>query len=122
METMLDRLRELVQTETVIGKPVEAGNVTLIPISRVSIGFGGGGGGDRKNAGGGGGVRVEPIGFVIITDGKAQILPVKAEDPALYKLVDILPDVWDTVRSFMGKESDEDASNTDEPSAEESTE
>lgn len=102
---MLTRLRELVQTDTVIGKPVETGEVTLIPISRVSLGFGGGGGGERNSAGGAGGVRVEPLGFVVITKGKAQILPIKSEDPALYKLVDVLPDMWDTVRSFMDKSS-----------------
>jgi uncharacterized spore protein YtfJ len=117
METMLTRLRELVQTETVIGKPVVAGDVTLIPISRVSLGFGGGGGGDNKAAGGAGGVRVEPIGFVVVTEGKAHILPLKSEDPALYRLVDILPDVWDTVKSFVDRHPDEDESDDDKPSS-----
>jgi uncharacterized spore protein YtfJ len=117
METMLIRLRELVQTETVIGDPVVVGDITLIPISRISLGFGGGGGGDRKNAGGAGGVRVEPVGFVVISEGKAQILPIKSEDPALYKIVDILPDMWDTVRSFM-KRSEKDSPSSDKSETE----
>jgi uncharacterized spore protein YtfJ len=110
METLLSRLRELVHTDTVIGKPIEADGITLIPISRVSIGFGAGGGGEKSsNQGGAGGVRVEPVGFVVISEGKAQLMPMKPEEPALYKLVDILPDVWDTVRSFLDGKKNEDA-------------
>lgn len=107
MQVLLDRLHDLVQTETVIGKPIVAGGVTLIPISRVSIGFGAGESakGDHSNQGGAGGLRVEPLGFVVVADGKAQILPVKAGEPALYRLVDMLPDVWETVRSFLQKDS-----------------
>ena len=106
MGILLDRLRELARTETVVGKPIEAGGVTLIPISRVSIGFGAGGTakGGGKSEGGAGGVRVELLGFVVVADGRAQILPVKGGEPALYRLVDLLPDVWETVRSFLQKD------------------
>jgi len=106
MQILLDRLHDLVQTETVVGKPIQAGGVTLIPISRVSVGFGAGGStkGDGKNQGAAGGVRVEPLGFVVVADGKAQILPVKASEPILYRLVDLLPEVWETVRSFLQKD------------------
>ena len=111
MQILLDRLRDLVQTDTVIGKPIEAGGITLIPISRISVGFGAGGStkGGGSSQGGAGGVKVEPLGFVVIAGGKAQILPVRADEPAFYKLVDLLPDVWDTVRSFLDKGKAKDA-------------
>jgi len=115
MQTLLDHLRELVQTDTVIGKPIEAGGVTLIPVSRISVGFGAGGSvrGGGNNQGGAGGVKVEPLGFVVVSEGKAQILPIKPEEPALYKLVDLLPDVWDTVRSFLkDKKQEQDPDGT----------
>jgi len=107
METLLTRLREMVQTEMVVGKPIVAGGMTLIPISRISLGFGAGGSdkAGRNNRGGGAGVRVEPLGFVVISDGKAQILPVKGEEAALSRIMDVLPDMWDTVRSFLGAKS-----------------
>jgi uncharacterized spore protein YtfJ len=103
METLLTRLRDLVKTETVVGEPIVAGDVTLIPISRISIGFGAGGNesSGKGNQGGAAGIKVEPQGFVVISEGKAQILPLKGEEPALYKLVDVLPDIWETVRSFL---------------------
>jgi len=108
MQVLLDRLRDLAQTDTVVGKPIIAGGVTLIPVSRVSIGFGAGGSakGGADSQGGAGGIRVEPVGFVVISRGKAQILPVKAGEPALYRLVDLLPDVWETVRSFLSGEKE----------------
>ena len=111
MQTLLERLRDLVQTETVIGKPIEAGGVIIIPVSRVSVGFGAGGNmnaqdaaaGAMKGGGGGGGVRVEPLGFVVISNGKAEVLPMKPDEPAINKIVDMVPGIWDSVRSMLDK-------------------
>ncbi|OQB40804.1 MAG: putative spore protein YtfJ [Candidatus Latescibacteria bacterium ADurb.Bin168] len=110
MQTLLERLRDLVRTETVIGKPIEAGGVIIIPVSRISVGFGAGGNmntqsaaGGLKGGGGGGGVRVEPLGFVVVSDGKAEVLPMKPDEPAINKIVDMLPGIWDSVRSMLDK-------------------
>ena len=114
METLLTRLRDLVKTETVVGEPIHAGGVVLIPISRISLGFGAGGSeqGGKGNQGGAAGIKVEPLGFVVVSEGKAQILPLKGEEPALYKLVDLLPDMWDTVRSFFDGKKDGESTDT----------
>ncbi len=111
MQTLLERLRDLVQTETVIGKPIEAGGVIIIPVSRISVGFGAGGNmntqgtpaGGLKGGGGGGGVRVEPLGFVVVSDGKAEVLPMKPDEPAINKIVDMLPGIWESLRSMLNK-------------------
>ena len=42
-ETLLEKLRFITQAETVIGKPIQAGESTVVPVSRVSVGFGFGG-------------------------------------------------------------------------------
>ncbi len=74
LETILEKLRSLASTETVIGEPVELGDVTLMPVIKMSIGFGAGGGegtlvedksGKGSGGGGGGGAQVTPIGFLI---------------------------------------------------------
>jgi uncharacterized spore protein YtfJ len=39
IKTALDQIKYIAKTETVIGEPIHAGGVTLIPVSRVSIGF-----------------------------------------------------------------------------------
>ena len=75
LETILDKLRNLASTETVIGDPVEIGNMTILPVIKISVGFAAGGGEgsmeETKNAkgtggGGGGGASVNPVGFIVI--------------------------------------------------------
>ena len=44
IERVLGELHRIVQTETVIGTPVQAGDLTIIPVSKISFGFGAGGG------------------------------------------------------------------------------
>ena len=69
IKTALDQLQYIAKTETVVGEPIKAGEVTLIPVSKVSIGFAAGGGGGKETqagsgAGTGGGVNVTPIAFI----------------------------------------------------------
>ena len=45
MRTAMEKVHEMVDTKSIVGEPiVTADGVTLIPISRVSVGFGSGGG------------------------------------------------------------------------------
>ena len=63
---LLEKLKGIAQTDTVVGQPIVADGVTLIPVSRVSVGFGlGGVGGKGEAAGSGGGLTVEPIAFPV---------------------------------------------------------
>ena len=81
MQESMAKVREMVDTNTIVGQPIETPDgVTLIPISRVSIGFGGGGTAfgakkaepdDPKNLGTaiGAGVKIDPVAFLIVKDG-----------------------------------------------------
>ena len=42
VDTMLDRLKKIVETDTVVGKPIQSDNTTVIPITKISLGFGAG--------------------------------------------------------------------------------
>ena len=45
MQTAMEKVREMVDTNTIVGQPITTPDgVTLIPISKVSFGFGGAGG------------------------------------------------------------------------------
>lgn len=77
IKTLLDEFRSIAKTETIIGKEFQAGEFTLIPISRVSLGIGAGGGSGGIKAeskgeggGGGGGIRIDPIAFIAIKGGE----------------------------------------------------
>jgi len=76
IKTLLDEFKSIARTETIIGKEFQAGEFTLIPVSRVSLGIGAGGGsGDMKaqskgeGGAGGGGIRIEPIAFISVRGG-----------------------------------------------------
>ena len=67
METTMTKIREMVDSNSVIGEPITTPDgVTLIPVSRVSLGFGSGGGtygqtSERFGGGGGAGVKIDPV-------------------------------------------------------------
>lgn len=69
---LMDELKTVARTETILGQEIKVGEFTLIPVSRISLGVGAGGckGTDNKKegegGGGGGGVMITPIAFIVI--------------------------------------------------------
>ena len=111
MRNAMEKVREMVDTNTIVGQPITTPDgVTLIPISKVSFGFGSGGGAygkaPKENFGGGAGaaVKIDPVAFLIIKDGITRVLPV-AVPPAstVDRIVDMVPDVMDKVEKFFDK-------------------
>ena len=123
IERVMGELHHLVQTRTVVGEPLQAGNVTLIPVSKISFGFGAGGGQEGKfKSGTGGGATVEPLGFVVIDEeGKVQFLPLREKEASWGQLVELMPDAIAKVKSFVGKAKKEDSETAEEPTEEESS-
>ena len=111
MGAAMDKVRAMVDTNTIVGQPITTPDgVTLIPISKVSFGFGSGGGDYGKPAkdgfGGGAaaGVKIDPVAFLIIKDGTTRVLPV-AVPPAttVDRIVDMAPDILDKVEKYFDK-------------------
>ncbi|HID11156.1 MAG TPA: hypothetical protein EYP17_07630 [Candidatus Latescibacteria bacterium] len=99
---LMDKLSQIAQTRTVVGDAIQVEEVTLLPISKVSIGFGAGGGGEQAKHGGsgmGGGISIEPIAFVAIVKGKPHLLPLKKEREGMGwgRLLEMAPDLADKV-------------------------
>ncbi len=111
VKNVLEQMRQIVKTETVVGQPIEAGNSTIIPVSKVSFGFGGGGGSgksDKKDSGDGsgmaGGANIEPVAFIVITDGKSQLLSLKEKGGITPgKVIDLIPEIIEQVKGFKDK-------------------
>lgn len=114
METSMDKIRQMVDSNTIVGEPITTPDgVTLIPVSRLSFGFGCGGGDYGKQAtqmgaGAGAGVRVEPMAFLVVKDGVTRMLPVAA--PAITtvdRAIELVPQVLDRVESFIDRKKAE---------------
>ena len=119
LQDSMAKVREMVDTNTIVGQPIQTPDgVTLIPISRVSFGFGGGGTafGNKKepaadpNLGSamGAGAKVEPAAFLIVKEGRVRVMPVAV--PAVTtvdRIVEMVPDVVDKVSGFIKKKTEE---------------
>ena len=109
MEASMSKIRDMVDSNTIIGEPIQTPDgVTLIPVSRLSFGFGCGGGDYGKQApkfgGGTAGVKVEPVAFLVVKDGVTRVMPVAL--PAVGtvdRVIDLVPQVMDRVENFIDK-------------------
>lgn len=111
MQTAMEKVREMVDTNTIVGQPITTPDgVTLIPISKVSLGFGGAGGDygktQPKDFGGGSaaGVKIDPVAFLVIRDGITRVLPVAVPPVStLDRVVEMVPDLMDKVEKYFDK-------------------
>lgn len=121
LENTIAKIRQMVDVNSVIGTPITtADGVTIIPVSKVSVGFGGGGSDYvSKNAnkqenpfggGAGGGVSVTPIVFLIVKEGNVRMLPVATPaNTTADRLVEMIPDTLDKVSAFIDSHSKKNA-------------
>jgi uncharacterized spore protein YtfJ len=113
MKSLLEQLKIIATTETIVGEPFKAGEISIIPVSRVSMGIGVGGGGQSQQGegvGGGGGVKVEPIAFLVVKDHSVSLLNVgrgKGLDALYEKIPDLIDKVVENISEKMGKKKDE---------------
>ena len=70
-QAMTERLAKKLHVKNIVGDPVKVGDMTIIPIIMIDIGYGGGEGGPPGGQQMGGGFymsgEAKPLGFVIIT-------------------------------------------------------
>ncbi len=81
VSALAERLGAAARVNAVFGEPVERDGVTVIPVARVSWGFGGGGGGgegEDEGHGGGGGATASAQGFIEIEGGHARYRPIRS--------------------------------------------
>lgn len=108
MDTTIDRLRTMVDANTIIGTPIEAGGITIIPVSKVSYGLATGGsdipnktGKDAFGGGGGAGVSVTPVAFIAIKDGNAKLLQIYSEASSVDRVIQMAPDLFDRIKDLF---------------------
>ncbi len=109
--TTIDKLRNLVDVSTIIGDPIEAGGVTIIPVSKVTYGFASGGSDfpSKTNAeifggGGGAGITIVPIAFIVIREGDVTIKHITAsEGGQAERIIGMVPDVVDKLSTVINK-------------------
>lgn len=116
VRTAIEKIKEVVDVETVVGKPITAPNGTIIiPVSKISVGFGSGGSDlptkqakDLFGGGMGGGVSISPLAFItIMPDGSVKLLQMTINAPKENAALAMIPDVVDKITGFLEKNKKE---------------
>ena len=103
MSVSVDKIRELVDANTVVGTPIQMGDgITLIPVSKISYGFASGGSdlptqkaGDLFGGGAGAGIHITPVAFLTVKNGEINLLPVVSKPDSMDRLLSMIPDAVD---------------------------
>ena len=122
LESTIQKIKEMVDVNSVIGTPITTPDgVTIIPVSKVSVGFGGGGsdfttkssrpGEDNPFGGGaGGGVKVTPICFLIVKYGAVRMMPIaEPASTTADRIVEMVPDTLDKISAFIDSRTEKKA-------------
>ncbi len=112
LESTIEKVKDLVNVSTIIGEPIKVdGDVTIIPVSKVTYGFASGGSDfpskanqDIFGGGGGAGVTITPVAFLVIDKyGDVNIKHITAFDNAAERVVSLVPEMFDKVSNVMNK-------------------
>lgn len=118
MGTTMEKIKEMIDVNTIIGEPITSPDGTLIiPVSKVSYGFAAGGSDlptkkENKDCFGGGsgaGVTIQPVAFLTVYQGDVRLVSVDREEGTADKLVNMIPDVLKKVKGVFKKDKSESA-------------
>ncbi len=111
MGVTMDKVREMVDANTVIGDPVRTDDGTVIlPVSRITFGFASGGSDfegknpankDLFGGGGGAGVSVIPVAFLVIKDGDVRTVQLSSSGNAMDRALTMLPELVDRLTELV---------------------
>lgn len=123
MDTTMNSIKDMIDVNTIVGKPIEINNGVIIPLSKVTFGFASGGSEfnsetidnyNRKETeesieyklpfGGGSGaaVNISPIAFLIVQNESVKLLPID-HSSSVDKLLDYVPDIMEKANNLINK-------------------
>ncbi|MDE5737036.1 MAG: sporulation protein YtfJ [Oscillospiraceae bacterium] len=109
--TSMDKIRSLIDSDTMMGNPITCGDgTTVIPISKVSVGFASGGSDiptrtskEYFAGGAGGGMSVKPVGFLVIKDEQVRLMQMTMEADKTNVLMEKVPEIIDKISDMVSK-------------------
>ena len=113
METTLETIKNSIDSNTIVGNPIKTEESIIVPISKVTLGFGIGGGeynkncksevkGDANFAGGSGGViTVSPVAFVVVENGETRLISLEDNVNLVDNILTVTPRIIDKVQKIL---------------------
>lgn len=120
MGATVEKIREMADANTIIGTPISINaNTTIIPVSKVTMGFASGGSDVGAKAtkemfggGSGAGVSITPIAFLVVTNGTVRTVQLAEHVSPIDNAINALPELVDKLAAMLKKD---DASGAAQP-------
>jgi uncharacterized spore protein YtfJ len=119
IQKILDDIKSLAKTQTVIGEQFQLGEFTCVPIIKIAFGFGTGLGsgsepkkGQGSGGGAGGGIGISPIAFLVTKGDEISVLNLEKKK-GLSGVFDKVPDLMEKFIEIKSKEDKEDKEKKD---------
>lgn len=123
MGTTMEKIRDMVDVNTIIGDPiVTPDGTTIIPVSKVSFGFASGGSDipakvpkEVFGGGSGAGVSIQPLGFLVVHQGDVRLLEMNGPGDSMGKALGLVPDVISKISDLFKKDKENQKPNETAP-------
>lgn len=125
MGVTMDRIKEMIDVNTIVGEPIRTPEgITIIPVSKVSVGFASGGsdfvpknqtsGKNPFGGGSGAGVNIAPVAFLVVNKDRVRLLPVAPPASGVAeRVVEMVPELVDKVTELVEKKKEEKGTDTE---------
>ena len=123
METTLETIKNSIDSNTIVGNPIKAESSVIVPISKVTVGFGIGGGEYNKNnkkdikydanfAGGSGcAITISPVAFVVVENGETRLISLEDNINLVDNILTVTPRIIDKVQKILKHDKNNDKNN-----------
>lgn len=110
-------LNDMIDANTIIGTPITYNKTTIIPVSKVHLGFVSGGSDIKPNTnkedplfggGTGGGLSLSPIAFLIIAEDEINLISIDSTTHIAEKIMDIFPKALDKIKTLFNNNTEQD--------------
>lgn len=117
METTLETIKNSIDSNTIVGNPIKAEASVIVPISKVTVGFGIGGGEYNKNCktetkcdtnfagGSGGAITISPVAFVVVENGETRLISLEDNVNLVDNILTVTPKIIDKVQRILKHDS-----------------
>ena len=115
MGITMEKIKEMVDVDTVIGDPITVSDGTvIIPVSKVSFGFASGGSdlpsktqSELFGGGSGAGITIQPLAFLVVSKGEVKLLQMSMNANSSNAIINMVPEVFDKISSMIKKDEKE---------------
>lgn len=117
METTLETIKNSIDSNTIVGNPIKAETSVIVPISKVTVGFGIGGGEYNKSCktntncdanfagGSGGAITISPVAFVVVENGETRLISLEDNVNLVDNILTVTPRIIDKVQRILKHDS-----------------